>query len=83
MPDPPFTADANTPSYLTLVDLSTPDGKDHSKELTAVFGDVPDSIDGIRTANASSLSSFDLNGRIAAPSAGVRIVIKDGKKVLK
>lgn len=83
IPVPAFTADANTPIYLTLVDLSTPDGKDHSKELTAVFGDVPDSIDGIRPANASSLSSFDLNGRIAAPSAGVRIVIKDGKKVLK
>lgn len=83
IPVPAINADDKTPITLTLVDLATPDGKDHSAELTAIFGDIADTVEGIDASSSSSNPSFDLNGRAVTPSSGAHIIIIEGKKVIR
>lgn len=72
IPVPAFTADANTNVVVALADVETPDGVDHSKDLTATYttaGRTLDGIDTVVSANGGKADVYSASGTMVLKGA--------------
>ncbi|MGM9733335.1 MAG: hypothetical protein ACI3YT_04345 [Prevotella sp.] len=84
IPVPEFSRDANTEVVLSLVGVVTPDGNDHSADLTAKYTTegVTTAISGINADNNIDGKAYNINGIPVKNTNNSGLYIINGKTVI-